>query len=88
MMYDVTAEGPSVLRQSVVFLSVFVLTACSSEVTAENQQSDPVCMAQAKARADDAAVNGFGHGLQQKIYAEAYKDCVVWSSKSTIAGFR
>jgi hypothetical protein len=78
-----------VSRLLVFFLAVAGLAACSSEQSdPQLAGADPVCMVQAQSRADDAAVNGFGPGLQQKIYAEAYKDCVAWASKSTTSGFR
>ncbi len=88
-MWSTHSKGLTVSKGWVILFAILGLGACSSDRALQPEASaDPVCAAQAAARARDADLNGFDHPLQRKIYDRAYKDCVFWASKSITVGFR
>jgi hypothetical protein len=61
-----------------------LLCACSANTDNQAEIGNDICAKTAAARAHDAAYNGYDSAMQQKIYAETYKDCLAWKDRATV----
>jgi len=88
----VSGSTRNMIRFSVLAAAAALLAGCGAETeqpmvnpqipAQEAATSDAAhCSAVALERANDALMNGYGFGIEESVFQEAYQDCMAWRSR-------
>ena len=78
------------IRMFILAAAAALLVGCTDVLTSATKPESPAeetgtpdnihCRNVARGRADDALTNGYGLQIEERVFQEAYQDCMAWRS--------